>query len=38
VAGVLYVTGFVMFAYNIYKTMTVGKVLSQEPQFRTPMA
>jgi cytochrome c oxidase cbb3-type subunit 1 len=38
VAGVLYLTGFVMFAYNIYKTMTVGKVLSQEPQFRTPMA
>ena len=38
VAGVMYLVGFVMFAYNIYKTMTSGRVLSEEPQFRTPMA
>ncbi len=37
-AGVLYLTGFVMFAYNIYKTMVSGRELSEEPQFRTPMA
>jgi cytochrome c oxidase cbb3-type subunit 1 len=37
-AGVMYLAGFVMFAYNIYKTMTVGRKLSSEPQFRTPMA
>jgi len=37
-AGVLYLTGFIMFAYNIYKTMTSGRELTEEPQFRTPMA
>ncbi len=37
-SGVMYLAGFIMFAYNIYKTMTVGKELTQEPQFRTPMA
>ncbi len=37
-AGVLYVTGFIMFAYNIYKTATAGRKLESEPQFRTPMA
>ncbi len=37
-AGVMYLTGFIMFAYNIYKTMTAGRELSEEPQFRTPMA
>ncbi len=37
-SGVMYLTGFIMFAYNIYKTMTSGRVLSEEPQFRTPMA
>jgi len=37
-AGVMYLTGFIMFAYNIYKTMTAGRELSVEPQFRTPMA
>ncbi len=38
IAGVLYLTGFIMFAYNIIKTITAGKALSTEPQFRTPMA
>jgi cytochrome c oxidase cbb3-type subunit 1 len=37
-SGVMYLTGFIMFAYNIYKTMTSGKELTEEPQFRTPMA
>jgi len=37
-AGVMYLTGFIMFAYNIYKTMTSGKELTEEPQFSTPMA
>jgi len=37
-AGVMYLTGFVMFAYNMIKTMTASKELTQEPQFRSPMA
>jgi len=37
-SGVMYLTGFIMFAYNIYKTMTAGRELSEEPQFRSPMA
>jgi len=38
VAGILYLTGFVIFAYNMIKTMSSGRELSEEPQFRTPMA
>ncbi|CAA6811311.1 MAG: Cytochrome c oxidase subunit CcoN (EC [uncultured Sulfurovum sp.] len=38
IAGVMYLTGFIMFAYNIYKTWTAGRELSEEPQFRSPMA
>ncbi len=37
-AGVLYLTGFLMFAYNMVKTMTSSRELSEEPQFRSPMA
>jgi cytochrome c oxidase cbb3-type subunit 1 len=37
-SGVLYLTGFILFAYNIYKTITAGRVLKEEPQFTTPMA
>lgn len=37
-AGIFYLTGFVLFAYNMIKTMSSGRALSQEPQFRTPMA
>ncbi|MEY3090583.1 MAG: hypothetical protein RL113_899, partial [Pseudomonadota bacterium] len=37
-AGVMYLAGFVMFAYNMIKTMTSARVISEEPQFRTPMA
>jgi len=37
-SGVMYFVGFIMFAYNIYKTMTSGRELTEEPQFRSPMA
>ncbi len=37
-SGVMYLIGFLMFAWNIYKTMTSGRVLTEEPQFKTPMA
>jgi len=37
-AGILYLAGFVLFAYNIYKTVTAGRKLDAEPQFKTPMA
>jgi cytochrome c oxidase cbb3-type subunit 1 len=37
-SGVMYLIGFMMFAYNIYKTITVGRKLDSEPQFKTPMA
>ena len=37
-SGVMYLVGFIMFAYNIYKTMTSGRELTEEPQFKTPMA
>jgi len=37
-AGVLYLTGFLIFAYNMYKSMTSSNKISEEPQFKTPMA
>jgi len=37
-SGVLYLTGFLMFAYNMIKTMTSSRQLTEEPQFRSPMA
>ncbi len=37
-SGVLYLTGFLIFAYNMYKSMTSSKQLTEEPQFKTPMA
>ncbi len=37
-AGLLYLTGFILFAYNMFKTATAGRKLEQEPQFRSPMA
>jgi len=37
-SGVLYLTGFLMFAYNMIKTMTSARELTEEPQFRSPMA
>lgn len=38
VAGVLYLAGFFMFAYNMIMTMRSSRVLTEEPQFRSPMA
>lgn len=37
-AGVLYLTGFLIFAYNMYKSMTSSKEITEELQFKTPMA
>jgi cytochrome c oxidase cbb3-type subunit 1 len=37
-SGVLYLVGFIMFAYNMIKTMTASRELTQEPQFKSPMA
>lgn len=36
-AGLIYLAGFLLFAYNMYKTMTIGKVLEREPQNTTPI-
>jgi len=35
--GLLYLVGVVIWGYNIYKTMTAGKVLEQEPANASPM-
>ena len=37
-SGVLYLVGFLMFAYNMIKTMSSSRELTEEPQFRSPMA
>ena len=37
-AGVLYLAGFLIFAYNMYKSMTSSKEITEELQFKTPMA
>jgi cytochrome c oxidase cbb3-type subunit 1 len=37
-SGVLYLVGFLMFAYNMIKTMTSARELTEEPQFKSPMA
>jgi cytochrome c oxidase cbb3-type subunit 1 len=36
--GLLYLIGFFMFVYNIYKTVTASKALEKEPQNASPMA
>jgi cytochrome c oxidase cbb3-type subunit 1 len=38
VGGLLYLIGFFMFVYNVYKTITSGRVLDKEPQFTSPVA
>ena len=38
VGGLLYLTGVFMWAFNIYKTYSSGRVLEREPQNATPMA
>ncbi len=37
-AGLMYFTGFVMFAYNMYKTITSSRVITEELTNKTPMA
>ena len=38
IGGTMYLIGVFMWAWNIYKTMTSGKQLEQEPQNATPMS
>jgi len=38
VGGLFYLTGVFIWAYNIYKTATAGRVLEREPQYASPMA
>ena len=38
VGGLLYLIGFLMFVYNVVKTISSGRVLDKEPQFATPVA
>ncbi len=38
VGGLLYLTGVFIWAFNIYKTATAGRVLEREPQNASPMA
>jgi len=38
VGGLLYLIGFFMFAFNIYKTIKCGRVLDKEPTNATPVA
>jgi len=38
VGGLFYLTGFLIFAYNMYKTATAGRVLDKEPANASPMA
>jgi len=37
VGGLMYLTGFFMFAYNMYKTATAGRILDKEPANASPM-
>ncbi|MGB6328441.1 MAG: cytochrome-c oxidase, cbb3-type subunit I [Halarcobacter sp.] len=38
VGGLLYLVGFFMFSYNMYKTAVAGRVLDKEPVNATPVA
>ncbi|AAD05711.1 cytochrome-c oxidase, cbb3-type subunit I [Helicobacter pylori] len=38
VGGLMYFIGFIIFAYNIFMTITAGKKLEREPNYATPMA
>jgi cytochrome c oxidase cbb3-type subunit 1 len=37
VGGLMYLIGFFMFAYNMYKTATAGRILDKEPANASPM-
>ncbi|PHR71767.1 MAG: cytochrome-c oxidase, cbb3-type subunit I [Arcobacter sp.] len=38
VGGLLYLVGFLLFSYNMFKTATAGEVLEKEPTNATPVA
>jgi cytochrome c oxidase cbb3-type subunit 1 len=38
VGGLLYLIGFFIFSYNMYKTMVAGKEITEEPANKTPMS
>ncbi|MGG2410135.1 cytochrome C oxidase Cbb3, partial [Helicobacter pylori] len=38
VGGLMYFIGFIIFAYNIFMTITAGKKLEREPNYATPMS
>jgi len=38
VGGIMYLLGLLLWAYNMYKTMTAGRILDKEPTNATPMA
>jgi cytochrome c oxidase cbb3-type subunit 1 len=38
IGGTLYLIGAIMWAYNIYKTITCGKDIDKEPANKSPMA
>jgi cytochrome c oxidase cbb3-type subunit 1 len=38
VGGLMYLIGFFLFAYNMYKTATAGRILDKEPNNASPMA
>jgi cytochrome c oxidase cbb3-type subunit 1 len=38
IGGLMYLIGFFMFAWNMYKTATAGRVLDKEPANASPMA
>ncbi len=38
IGGLMYLIGFFVFAYNFYKTMTVSRVIEEEPHNTSPMA
>ncbi len=38
IGGLLYLLGFFIFVYNVYKTITSGRVLDKEPQYASPVA
>ncbi|MDU7693228.1 MAG: cytochrome-c oxidase, cbb3-type subunit I [Helicobacter sp.] len=37
-AGVLYLTGFILYMYNIFMTISVARKLESEPSYSTPMS
>ena len=38
IGGLLYLVGFIVFLYNVFMTISSGRVLDKEPANATPMA